>query len=375
MQHFKSDSDVVDRVLSHVQNKTTDRGKTVWRESVDHYRSQERLERERALIRRSPTVFCPAAALKEKGDFIARVSGGTPLIAVRCQDGQVRAFVNACRHRGAQLAAGRGCAGQFTCPYHGWTYSLDGFLLGVPHKDGFPDLDKSDHGLAEVTAIEKHGLIFVLQEPHDNALSILEGMPDMLASNQHLFVENDGVIEANWKLYLESFIEGYHIKPAHPETFYPFGYDNLNVIEFSGLHTRVTFPFRRIEQLADVPPEDRTVSDKLTYVYHLFPNVIVAKLTHHVSVGIIEPVDPATTRVTFYSLTKPADEKDKEAAIEDAKRDLAFVNGTGQVEDIAAVTGIQRSIETNANDVLTFGQFEPAIVHFHKNLTAMLEKA
>jgi len=374
MQNFMSDSDVVDRVLGHIKKKTTDRGDEVWREPVENYRSPERLKRELEVFKSVPTPFCPSIALAKTGDYIAKRAAGVPLIVARGNDGKVRAFKNACRHRGAELASGAGCAGAFVCPYHGWSYGLDGALLGIPHEDGFPDVDKLTHGLKEVTAIETKGIIFILhQEPnedHSKALEMLEGVPDILKSDQIIFEENSIIIEANWKLHLESFLEGYHIKAAHAKTFYPFGYDNLTVIEHSGVHSRVTFPFQRIETLADVAPKDRHVSDKLTYLNHLFPNVVLAELSHHRSLAILEPVDVTRTKVTVYNMTKSTDNTDAKAVIETAKRDLAFVNGTGQQEDIALVSGIQRSLPARANEVFTFGHFEPAIVHFHKEMAA-----
>lgn len=376
MQTFMSDSDVVDRVLGHVANKTTDRGDDVWQEPVENYQSVDRFEKELAVFRTVPTPFCPSTALKKPGDYIARRAAETPLIVVRGQDGKARAFKNACRHRGTELVAGKGCAGAFVCPYHGWSYGLDGSLLGMPHADGFPDFDKLANGLAEVTAIETNGIIFIIQQDPDQdhklALKMLDGLPEILKDDQIIFAESELIVEANWKLHLESFLEGYHIKPAHKTTFFPFGYDNLNVIEFCGPHARVTFPFRRIEGLADVAPKDRVVSDKLTYVTHMFPNVILAELSHHRTLGIIEPLGVNRTKITSYHITKSTDKAGEDAVLLAAKRDLAFVNETGQKEDIAMVTGIQNSLHSEANDVFTFGHFEPAIVHFHKQMAKRL---
>lgn len=370
-----SDSDVVDRVLGHIEAGTTDRGEDTWREPVENYQSETRLAQELALFKTLPTAFCPSTALTKTGDYVARTAAGTPLIVVRGKDQKVRAFKNACRHRGAELVAGKGCTGAFVCPYHGWSYGLDGALLGIPHADGFPDVDKLASGLAEISAVETKGIVFVSQKPQSESemLASLSGVPDVLAPDQIIFAENELIIEANWKLHLESFLEGYHIKAAHKETFFPFGYDNLNVIEFSGAHARVTFPFQRITSLADVPPEDRDVSDKLTYLNHLFPNVILAELSHHRTLGILEPLGTKRTKITTYHLTKSTQNPDTEAVLKTAARDLEFVNGTGQTEDIAMVSSIQRSLNSGANDAFTFGHFEPAIVHFHKEMAARLE--
>jgi len=378
MPQFMSDRDVVARVLDHIANQTTDRGDAVWQEPVEHYRSAERFEQEIALFRTVPMPFCPSTALAKPGDYIARRAAAMPVIVARGKDGKARAFKNACRHRGNELVSGKGCTGAFVCPYHGWSYGLDGALLGIPHEDGFPDFDKSANGLSEIATIEKNGIIFVFhqdpRESHTKALDMLAGLPEILKDDQIIFSETEMIVEANWKLHLESFLEGYHIKPAHKNTFFPFGYDNLNVIEFCGLHSRVTFPFRRIEQLKDIPPHDYDVSDKLTYVTHMFPNVILAELSHHRTLGIIEPLSVDRTKITSYHMTKSMDKAGQEAALKAARRDLAFVNETGQQEDIAAVTGIQRSLHSEANKVFTFGLFEPAIVHFHRQLSAKLKE-
>jgi len=375
---FMSDREVVDRILNHIANKTTDRGDEVWQEPVENYRSAERFEKEMDLFRSVPTPFCPSTALQKPGDYIAKSAGMTPLIVVRGQDGVARGFKNACRHRGTELAAGKGCVGAFVCPYHGWSYGLDGALLGIPHEDGFPNTDKLENGLAEVTVIEKNGIIFVVQrdpnESQDEAAAMLKRIPDALKDDQIIFHVSEVIVEANWKLHLESFLEGYHIKPAHKTTFFPFGYDNLNIIEFSGPHARVTFPFRRIEKIKDTAAADLDISGKLTYVYHLFPNVVLAELSHHSSLGIIEPLGVNQSKVTTYHLTKSTNNPDKDAVLENAQRDLEFVNETGQKEDIAVVTGIQRSLHSKANETFTFGHFEPAIVHFHQQMAKFLAR-
>lgn len=110
---------LAERIFEHIDAGTTDLGDAVWREPVSHYLSQERFEAECALIRRHPTPFCPSAALPENGSYLARVAAGNPIVVTRNSDGTVRAFFNACRHRGMQVAEGSGCARALSCPYHG----------------------------------------------------------------------------------------------------------------------------------------------------------------------------------------------------------------------------------------------------------------
>src|SRR5262245_48542942 len=118
------DAAVVRRLFTHIDQGSTDVSEGVWREPVAHYRSPERFAAELDVFRNGTTAFCPSAALPEPGAFVARTAAGTPIVAVRGTDGQVRAFRNACRHRGARIADGSGCEKAFVCRYHGWTYGL-----------------------------------------------------------------------------------------------------------------------------------------------------------------------------------------------------------------------------------------------------------
>ncbi len=369
MNNLLDDQGVADRVLRHIRDKTTDVGTEVWREPVANYRSGERLARELAVLRRTPTPFCPSAALPEAGSYVARVAAGTPLLVVRGSDGVVRAFRNACRHRGTEIADGEGCAKAFVCRYHGWTYRLDGRLQHIPHAEGFPGVAREDHGLAAVTAEERHGLVFVTQEPGAGAAAPWLDLPELIADDQQMLRSGAAEVEVNWKIYLEGFLEGYHIRATHPQSFYPYGYDNLTLVEHSGLHSRITFPFRRIEKLADVAPPERRVDGLLTYVYHLFPNTFVTVLSHHTNLVILEPLTLERTRFVIYTLTNRGGGPQ---AVEAAQRDASFVNDTGAAEDLAVVLSIQRGMASEANEHFTFGRFEGAIAHFHRNLRAAL---
>jgi phenylpropionate dioxygenase-like ring-hydroxylating dioxygenase large terminal subunit len=366
------DQSVIERVLSHVRDGTTDLGDEVWREPVENYRSEERFRREVALLRRLPVPFCPSAALREPGAYVARVAAGSPILAVRGEDGTVRAFRNACRHRGAEVASGTGCTKAFVCPFHGWTYALDGRLQRIHHESGFPDLDKSTHGLVPLRVHERSGIVFVTQSEQAREQDPGEGLPDLLAADQVVIDTHDSEADVNWKVSIEGAIEGYHIRFGHPETFYPYGYDNLNIVEHCGRNSRVTFPFRRIEKLSDVPAAERRIEGRVTYVYHLFPNALVTVLSHHTILVVLEPIAPGRTRSVAYSLAHTGGDA---AAAETAKRDASFVTQTGAPEDRALAESVQRNVESEANEFFTYGHFEKAIVHFHRNLQAALEES
>jgi phenylpropionate dioxygenase-like ring-hydroxylating dioxygenase large terminal subunit len=371
MKPGMEDQAVAQRVLDHIAKGTTDLGERVWREPVANYRDPERLQAELGrVLRRCPTPFCPSAALPEAGSFVAREAAGVPLVVVRGTDGRVRAFRNACRHRGMQVASGAGCARAFTCRYHGWTYNLEGRLRHIPHEEGFPGFDKEAHPLVPLAASERMGLVFVTQDEPALTGDPLGGLDRLISDDQRLFATAERDFDVNWKIFLESFIEGYHIKSTHPESFLPYGFDNLNVIDLFGRNSRVTYPFKRIEKLAKVPAAERRVDGLLTYVYHLFPNVLITVLSRHTNVVVLEPLAIDRTRQFTYTLTNGGG--DDPAALAEAKRDAEFVGTTGALEDRAVVQAIQRGLASGANDHFTFGRYESAIVHFHQALTAAL---
>lgn len=365
------DEKVVTRIFQHIDNGTTDLGDTVWHEPVTHYHSQARFDAEIALLKSLPVPFCPSAALPEIGSYVARKAAGTPLLVVRGADGVVRAFINACRHRGMQVADGSGCAKAFVCPYHAWTYGLEGSLKHIPGQAGFPNLATEDNGLVEVSAAEKGGLVYVQQQGQLKP-EMLEDALDFFTPEQAMFQHTEMAEAANWKLLTETLLEGYHIKSLHRNSFYPYGLDNINVVETYGANARVIFPFRRIEKLRDKAPSVRRLNGTLTSVYHLFPNASVSVLSKHTGLTIMEPLSPTQTQLVSYLVVNRR-QGDTPISLEDAQRDADFVTQSGQDEDRAAARAIQETVTTGANNHLTFGYFEKAIVNFHQHLQQHLE--
>lgn len=373
---MRSDTQLIDHIFDLIDQNATDMGDESWLEPVENYSSQERFETEIRLMRHLPLAYCPLAALGEPGSYVARVSAGVPIVVVRGLDGEIRAFRNACRHRGMQLAEGSGCTKIFRCTYHGWAYRLDGQLEYVPDEHGFPDLDKNTHRLVPVhDVVVRGGLVFVTQDEPIGA-GALESLPDLLTQDQAVFDSRENVDEVNWKLQAEGTLEGYHIKHTHPESFFPYGFDNLNVVETQGPNARVCFPFRRIEKLRDTPSEERALGRSVTLVNHIFPMASITRLSDHFTVSFAEPESPLRTRYYTYKMTTPTQDGTAPTndAVSRARKDVAFLADTGLKEDAKVIQGIQAAIGSGANTHYTFGRFESAIVHLHKNLAHYLDR-
>jgi phenylpropionate dioxygenase-like ring-hydroxylating dioxygenase large terminal subunit len=376
-----SDVEVVHRVFAHLDAHTTDEGEA-WREPVEHYVDPERFAEEFGLLRSSPSVFVPSATIPNHGDHVERVVFGVPLFAVRDRDGRARVFRNACRHRGVSLVEGSGCSRVLVCPYHGWTYRLDGSLAHVPHDDGFPDLDTSSRGLVEVASTEVDGLIVIdgvepgADTPASAMAALTDGSPwrDKLVPATRLLDVRARVGAMNWKVLVEQFLEGYHIRSTHRETFYPVQYDNLNVIETFGPNSRITYPYRNIERLRDRPESTWTVDRRVTFVYQLFPNVMLATFPDRVLMIVVDPIDIDHSTLTTYSMADPAvigvDTTDQRAASTGGR---SLVE-QGALEDNAMSAAVQRGLHAGANSFVEFGRHESAIGHFHRTLDDRLAR-
>jgi len=374
------DVTVVRRILAHIDAGTTDEG-DAWREPVENYVNPTRFVEELEVLRSYPSVYLPSAALPNPGDHVERVSFGVPLFAVRGRDGTARVFRNSCRHRGMALVEGPGCAQALVCRYHGWTYRLDGALSHVPHADAFPGLNVSARGLVEVESREVDGLIVIgpLGTPHPQAdaamAALADGSPwrDKLVHSTRLVAVRPALRAMNWKVLVEQFLEGYHIRTTHKNTFYPIQYDDLNVVESFGPNTRVTFPYKNIERLRDRPESTWEVGHRVTYVYHLFPNVMVATFPNQVLVITIDPIDIDHTTVTIYAMVTP-DVIRRATADPETSQDARNLLNEGGIEDNDMSEGVQLGLHAGANTFVEFGTHESAIGLFHATLDDRLAR-
>jgi choline monooxygenase len=374
------DVEIVRRIFAHIDAGTTDEGE-VWREPVENYLNPECFSAELKMLRATPSVFVPSATIPNPGDHVERTVFGVPLFAVRGRDQRARVFRNACRHRGFALVEDAGCSHALVCRYHGWTYRLDGSLSHVPHADAFPDLDMSTRGLVEVKSQEVDGLIVIgaldsggiADRQADEAMAWLSdgsAWRDKLLPAQRLVYVDSTLRAMNWKVLVEQFLEGYHIRTTHKDTFYPLQYDDLNVVEMFGPNCRITFPYRNIERLRDRPESTWTTDARVTYVYHLFPNVMLATFPDLVLMAVIDPVDIDQSTFTVYSMVKA--EAMQRVMADPPSNPAGTLVARGAVEDNEMSAGVQRGLRARANAFLEFGRHESAIGYFHANLVERL---
>ena len=178
----------------------------------------------------------------------------------------------------------------------------------------------------------------------------------------------------NWKVLVEQFLEGYHIRTTHKDTFFPLQYDDLNVVERFGPNSRITYPYRNIERLRSRPETTWTTDARVTYVYHLFPNVMLATFPDRVLAVVIDPVDVDHSTVTTYSMTR-ADATHRASPNRPTNPlDPASLVARGALEDNEMSAGVQRGLQSGANQFVEFGRHESAIGHFHATLDERLAR-
>jgi choline monooxygenase len=182
------------------------------------------LERDR-IFRNDWICIGRADQIPDVGDFLTTMVDTTPVLVVRQADGSIRAMANVCRHRLAQVAQGRGNCRGFICPYHGWSYALDGRLALAPRmsRDALPD----DERLAPLACALWQGFLLVslgaAPTPPDEALAALNKLvaPYHVGAMRTLRTGTE-VWNTNWKILVENFLEAYHLPSTHPHTLTPF---------------------------------------------------------------------------------------------------------------------------------------------------------
>ncbi|MEO9175091.1 MAG: aromatic ring-hydroxylating dioxygenase subunit alpha [Gaiellales bacterium] len=361
----------------------------------DAYTSDDYFELEqRRVFAGSWVGVAMTSEIAEPGDFLVVEVAGRSLIVCRNQEGELRAFDNVCRHRGAQLCAAGGHVGRFfQCPYHAWAYDLDGALLGTPlftpdsqvpvdqraafDMSDVKAFDKADYGLHAVRVATFGPVVLVCLDPALRPLDELYGdLTDRLAGYRmdewQVTRAKTYEIDANWKLIAENFMEYYHLPWVHP------GLVKVSPINahyrWQGPGQYVGFCTSPISSNADeggwdglpaISGLDAVDAVSARFVV-LFPNVALSVLPNHVFVMLMRPTRAGHTSEQTYLLTNPESlaGEDADAAIDELMRFWDSVN----VEDVAIVEVVQRGL---ANTSYTGGRmcyrFEES-VHRFQNL-------
>ena len=351
------------------------------------YHDPEFLEAEkRAFLRAAPQLVCHEREIANPGDWRSLEYLGESVIVIRSDDGVVRAFANVCRHRGSRLVDGSGgCAKLLTCPYHAWSYSRAGKLVGVPHRAEYPGLDPDQLGLVPVALEQWRGFLFVTLEP--GAPSVHE----MMAPYEHevapyRFEDLRAIGRVtlrsralNWKTIADNYSDGLHIPIGHPGLTRLFGRSykieaegHVDRMEGELRHEPSANPSERayqryLPEAEHLPPSHR----KKWLYYKLFPNVAFDIYPDQVDFMQFLPVSATETVIREISYALPDARREMKAA-----RYLNWrINRRVNDEDTELITRVQLGMQSPAYIAGPLGTSEVCLRSFAQKLRRLIPEA
>jgi phenylpropionate dioxygenase-like ring-hydroxylating dioxygenase large terminal subunit len=363
------------RVIGFVDRGTTELADAIYLNPVATYSSAEQAARERdVLFRDHPLFFGLSCELPNPGDYRADDLSGAPILVVRNSAGRLKAFLNVCRHRGAKVATGTGSGKRlFVCPYHAFTYDLDGRLTRLP-AEGFPGVSCAERSLVELPVAERHGMIWVRGTPGGDIDidALLGGLaPEFAAYRLETYSHYKTQTlakEMNWKLVIDTFLETWHVATLHRETVGPIFQPNVNAFDAFGRNGRLIIPRRSMMELRAEPESSWDFLKHSAIVYTLFPNALLVWQGDHFETWRAFPVGTDTARcVAEAALFTPTP-----AVTDKAKRhwdrNFDLLMRTVDAEDFPVCLDIQRGFGAGAQQHIMFGRNEPALGHYHRSL-------
>ena len=371
MRSSDEEIDIIRKTLEYSATGSTHLEPELLKNPVSHYADPARLAQEQnTLFRQFPIIVGHGSQVAVPGQFFTHDDTGVPILVTRTREGRVKAYMNVCRHRGGRIVTqADGKATTFSCPYHSWTYDLAGNLRGIPQPFGFEGLNKKKHGLVELPAFERFGLIWVRPSGSDTPLAIdawLAPMAEQLASlelgSHHVFRAWTVELNMGWRIALEGFQESYHFCSAHKHTACSAYLDNQSVFLDQYPHVRHAVPLANAVDLRGAPEAEWDYRANYMTQNYLFPCNFVQSMTDHVYIHSVIPTGPGTCVFKCMMLV-PASSK---TAQENAKAERYWEANYNVVrtvfsEDFAIGEGIQQGLSTGVNEHFVIGKYEAGI--------------
>ena len=316
-------ADIRRRLVAHLAaGGTTDMAASTLQFGGSVYTDPARFAAEkRELFGKTPLMAGLSGDIPNPGDVILFDLAGPPILITRDKDRQLHAFLNVCPHRGARLVTECTAQRRLVCPFHAWTFDLDGTLMVIPGREGFEGIDPCTRGLTRVPVAEWNGLVFVQATPGDGRIDV-EGFlgnfaPELaqleLGAGQPV---KSGVLEAraNWKYVLDTYGESYHFARLHNRTLAPYFISNVAAFDRFDRGYRIAFPDVGVRTLVG-KPEAAWPPTEFAAVHYLFPNTIlfigsVVPGKWYIQVFRLFPGDSVGTTRTHFAVYAPRDGAD-----------------------------------------------------------------
>ncbi len=344
---------------------------------VSIFTGEERFQEEQQKIFRKLPVPITLSALLEPGSAMAHNGYGVPLLVTRTKDGDLHVFLNACQHKGSKLLDGCDVHKQnrITCPYHAWTYALDGRLVAAARAETFKNFEMHTRNLSRLPCREHAGIVWaILDRDADEDWSTLHSQIDddfssMGIPNAHVYGRKTFDLKANWKVVLEPFLEGYHVQRLHRNSIGQLFADVPNVTDVFGPNIRqISGKVNFTPAALDV--EGENIHKTVTHAYQVFPNCVVVTSPYYISVMLLMPRGPDRTMVDYFMLTPQAPDSEKAEALYSKSYELILDVFGG--EDFWAAEMSQAGLETGALETVVYSGLEETILTFYDLLESRL---
>jgi phenylpropionate dioxygenase-like ring-hydroxylating dioxygenase large terminal subunit len=341
---------------------------------------------QRAFLRAAPQVVCHESEIALAGEWRSLDYLGESVIAIRGDDGVVRAFANVCRHRGSRLVDGPGgCAKVLTCPYHAWSYARDGRLVGVPHRAEYPGLEPGKLGLVPVALERWHGFLFVTLEP--GAPSVAEMMAEFEEEVAPYRFEDLRAIgrvtlrprALNWKTIADNYSDGLHIPVGHPGLTRLFGrnyrisaHEHVDRMDGELGEQPSDNPSERAYQKFLPAVDHLPASHRRKWIYYkLFPNVAFDIYPDQVDFMQFLPVSATDTVIREISYALPDERREMRAA-----RYLNWrINRRVNAEDTQLIARVQAGMQSASYVPGPLGTSEVCLRSFAQKLRRLIPEA
>jgi choline monooxygenase len=337
-------------------------------------------ERER-IFARTWQLVARADELTRVGDLKPATVLDEPILITHGMDGTLRGFYNVCRHRAAQVVLSRGNRKSLQCPYHGWTYGLDGKLQVAREMEGTENFRKDDFCLQPVRVDRWGPFIFANLDPQAPALrEILGVIPDEVVAagydvdRMELVERRDYVINCNWKVYVDNYLEGYHVPIAHPGLFKELDYDAYRVETFR-YYSKQHAPIRELKPGEEIGRDRRYLrlpgSEDNALYYWIFPNTMFNIYQDNMSSNVIMPLGVDKTLTIFeWFFAQPG----TGPGWESMQQTIAFSDEIQQ-EDIVLCEMVQRGLKSRSYDRGRFSALrENGVYHFQALVKEFLDR-
>ena len=312
-----------------------------------------------------------ADELARIGDFMPVMVVDEPIVVTHALDGQLHAFYNVCRHRAGQVALTRGNRKSLQCQYHGWTYGLDGALRACPEMDETEGFRKEDFGLQAIRVDRWGPFVFVCLDPEAPALvEVMGAIGSEVADagydvdRMRLVVRREYVIACNWKVYVDNYLEGYHLPIAHPQLFKELDYDAYRVEEHR-YYSKQHAPIRELKAGEELGRNRRYLrvsgQEENALYYWLFPNTMFNIYQDNMSSNVVLPLGVDRTLTVFeWFFAEPG----TGPGWESMQQTIAFSDEIQQ-EDIVICEQVQRGLRSRSYDAGRFSaKRENGVYHF-----------